>query len=166
MMIIASGKGRWELIDGIPFSMYPLPSPKHQWINTNITHELKLALKKCKHCKVYMPIDWEINHETVVQPDASLVCGEIQGHYLRFPPKVTFEILSEGTEKKDRVTKRDLYYSAKVKYYVLVLPEEEAVEVYQWSKKGYQVKLKGHSAVFEFDLDECKFTFDFKNIWS
>lgn len=160
-------EGRWELIDGIPFSMSPLPGLKHQLINTNITYELKSALKKkCGNCKAYMPIDWEIDEETVVQPDASVVCGEIKGHYLRVAPKVTFEILSDRTEKRDRGTKLDLYYSEKVKYYVLVLPEEETVEVYQWSKRGYQVKLKGHSGIFNFDLDECKFTFDFKKIWS
>jgi Uma2 family endonuclease len=65
-------EGRWELIDGIPFAMSPLPNTKHQWINSNIIYELKSALKECNGCRAYMPIDWRISDDTVVQPDASV----------------------------------------------------------------------------------------------
>ncbi len=159
-------EGRWELIAGIPFAMSPLPNAKHQWINSNIIYELKSALKECNSCRVYMPIDWKINEDTVVQPDASVVCGEITGHYLRFPPKVAFEIVSQASEKKDREIKHDLYYASEVKYYVIVLPEHETIEVYEWSENGYILKLQGHSGQYDFDLDICKMTIDFQNIWS
>jgi hypothetical protein len=31
-MIIAIRKGRWELIEGIPFAISPAPTPRHQWL--------------------------------------------------------------------------------------------------------------------------------------
>lgn len=38
-------EGRWELIEGIPYAMSPAPSPRHQWVSSNIKYELKDAIK-------------------------------------------------------------------------------------------------------------------------
>ncbi len=42
-------KGRWELIEGIPYAMSPQPVPKHQRIAVNLSTEFRIALKKCKN---------------------------------------------------------------------------------------------------------------------
>ncbi len=39
-------EGRWELIEGIPWVMSPAPSPRHQWISSNIKSEIRNAIKK------------------------------------------------------------------------------------------------------------------------
>ena len=39
-------QGRWELIDGIPYAMSPMPVPKHQRIAANILSEFRMELKK------------------------------------------------------------------------------------------------------------------------
>jgi Uma2 family endonuclease len=79
---------------------------------------------------------------------------------------VTFEIISHSSEKKDRETKHDLYYAAGVKFYVIVFPEDEMVEVYEWSENGYILKLQGHSGIYDFDFNICKMTIDFQTIWN
>ena len=38
-------EGRWELIEGIPYAMSPLPIPKHQIIANNLSAEFRFALK-------------------------------------------------------------------------------------------------------------------------
>ena len=72
-------EGRWEIIEGIPYAMSPAPSPRHQWITANIMTAIGTALKKagCKNCRLYNFIDIKVADDTVVQPDAIVVCKEI-----------------------------------------------------------------------------------------
>ena len=76
----ATWEGEWELIDGTPYAMDPAPYPKHQKIVFKIGKELDKHLKcKEKNCEVYIsPIDWKVNDDTVVQPDAALFCEETE----------------------------------------------------------------------------------------
>jgi Uma2 family endonuclease len=92
-------EGRWEVINGIPYAMSPAPVPKHQWIASNIKYELKDALKRigCRNCKVYDFIDILINDDTIVQPDAVVVCKEITKPYLDFAASLVVEVLSPST---------------------------------------------------------------------
>lgn len=39
-------EGRWELIEGIPHSMIPVPNMRHQWVSANLIAELRNAVKK------------------------------------------------------------------------------------------------------------------------
>ncbi len=72
-------EGRWELIEGMPYAMNPAPSPNHQDINGNLIVIFKAALLKgCGKYKVYLPIDWKISNDTVVQPDLLIVCKTIE----------------------------------------------------------------------------------------
>lgn len=60
-------EGQWELIDGIPIAMRPMPVPSHQQTEADLIYEFKNALKaSCKNCKVYPPVDYRIsdNHHT------------------------------------------------------------------------------------------------------
>ena len=50
-------EGKWELIEGIPYAMSPAPLPKHQFIALNLASEFRIALRKCKDCKAYLPLD-------------------------------------------------------------------------------------------------------------
>ena len=118
-------EGRWELIEGIPFAMSPAPSPRHQWIVANILFELKKSLKEaaCTACKAYNFVDVKVEEDTILQPDASIICGTIAKSFVDFPPALVVEILSESTVLKDRITKFSIYAKFGIKYY-LVVPQK------------------------------------------
>ena len=102
-------EGRWELIEGVPYAMSPQPVPNHQRIAANLTSEFISALRNCKKCAVYQPIDYKISEETILQPDMLIVCEPIYKKYLDFPPSLVVEILSPSTALKDRHTKFEIY---------------------------------------------------------
>jgi len=89
-------EGRWEVIEGIPFTMSPAPRLKHQAAASQINVVLDNCLSSagCNQCKVYQPIDLKIAENTIVQPDLSIICGVVEDKaYLDFPPALVVEIL-------------------------------------------------------------------------
>jgi len=161
-------EGRWELIDGIPYAMSPAPSPHHQWIVVNIVSELRAAIKKskCKHCKVYDFVDVKVEEDTILQPDASIVCGAIHKKYVDFPPTLVVEILSDSTALKDRITKFSIYEKFGIKYYLIVEPEKESVEIYSLEDSKYNLQEFSQENPFTFSLsDDCNIDIVMKNIW-
>jgi hypothetical protein len=52
--------GQWELIDGIPYAMSPMPRPEHQKVASRLTAQFQNAIEKegCS-CSVYQPIDYK-----------------------------------------------------------------------------------------------------------
>ncbi len=157
-------EGRWELIEGIPYAMSPMPSPKHQFIANNLGAEFRSALKdKDCHCQVYQPIDVKITENTVVNPDALIVCDPITKQYLDFPPVLVIEILSPSTRLKDTHTKFELYQDFGIQYYLIVDPEEKIITTYQLKEEGkYEVRPDMKS----FELkDNCTISPDLSNIW-
>jgi Uma2 family endonuclease len=147
---------RWELIDGIPYSMAPAPSSKHQEILGNI-FALFYNYLSDKRCKVYMaPFDVRLSdcddeHETfnVVQPDLSVICDlrKIDERGCKGSPDLIVEVLSPGlAAKRDKILKFELYQRYKVKEYWIVDPYNENIEVYLLENQGYgdrQVYVKG-----------------------
>src|SRR4051812_41259880 len=81
-------EGRWELIDGHPIAMSPMPVPKYQWVAAALNIEFGIAIKKkeCRHCRVYNPLDYKVAEDTILQPDMLIVGGEIKKKFLDFPP--------------------------------------------------------------------------------
>ena len=156
-------KDNWELIDGVPYCMSPAPTVKHQSVNGNIYSELKSKLNACNKCSVYLPIDWVINEDTVVQPDVLVVCKEITTKRLEFAPKIIFEILSPSTARKDKTEKFELYQSQRVKYYVMVNPDTQEIELFQLIN-GVYIK-QNFENNFIFEIEECSVDIDFKSIW-
>jgi Uma2 family endonuclease len=161
-------EGRWELIDGIPYAMSPAPSPRHQWIVVNVVSELREAIKKsnCTHCKVYDFVDVKVEEDTIVQPDASLICKPIHKRFVDFPPTLVVEILSESTALKDRITKFAIYEKFGIKYYLIVDPEKETVEIYSLQDSKYTLQDLAPENAFTFFLtDDCNFDIIVKNFW-
>ncbi|HEY9340692.1 MAG TPA: Uma2 family endonuclease [Hanamia sp.] len=161
-------EGRWELIEGIPYAMSPAPVPRHQWVAANIIFELKKAIKKskCKHCKVYNFIDVKIEEDTILQPDCSIVCKPITKKFLDFPAALVVEILSDATELKDRISKFSIYENFGIKYYLIVDPEKESVEIYFLQNSKYLLQDFSPEKPFTFSLDDdCTIDVIFKNIW-
>ena len=160
-------EGRWELIEGMPYAMSPAPSPSHQEINGNLLVLFKTALLKgCDHCKVYMPIDWKIGNDTVVQPDLLIVCRAIEKKYLDFSPELVVEILSPSTAYKDRHEKFELYEQQSVKYYLVVDPQFKKIEVYELIDAKYQ-PISVSPTEYEFLLAEgCRLPVRLDGAWN
>ena len=115
-------EGRWELIEGHPIAMSPLPVPRHQRVAAELVTEFTIALRKtnCNECKAYQPLDYKISEDTILQPDVLVVCGEIEKPFLDFTPGLVVEILSPSTALRDRNTKYQFYEQQGVKYYLIV----------------------------------------------
>lgn len=96
----AKWDGRWEIIDGIPHAMTPMPSPRQQAISGHIHAAFLHSLMKstCSQYTVYQPIDVKINDHTVVNPDLLIACEPIHGQYIDFAPDLVVEILSPSTD--------------------------------------------------------------------
>jgi Uma2 family endonuclease len=159
-------EGKWELIYGIPYAMSPSPVPKHQRIAASLGVEIGRALQTCDGpCKLYHPIDYKVSEDTVLQPDLLVVCGKIEKTYLDFPPGLVVEILSPSTALKDRHTKFPIYERQGIRYFVIISPEKEVVEIYELEDGEYNLKTKGSDIKQDFIFPDCSISVDFSAIW-
>lgn len=162
-------EGRWELIDGIPFAMSPAPSPNHQWVSSNIKGELRTSIKKsgCTNCKVYDFIDIKVSENTILQPDAVVVCKDITKPFLDFPAALVVEILSPSTAIKDRNSKFYIYEEQKIPYFIMVDPIKKEIEVYHLNDDGkYQLENISNAEPYTFHLDsDCVASVLLTNMW-
>lgn len=159
-------EGQWELIDGFPYAMSPMPLPKHQRIAAAVSSEFYNALKNCKRCNVYQPLDYKISDEIIVQPDMLVVCDTINKKYLDFPPALIVEILSPSTALKDRHSKFTIYENQQIEHYIIISSEKEEVEIYTIENGTYRLKQTGRELSYTFSFNaDCTATIDFKEIW-
>lgn len=157
-------EGRWELIEGMPYAMSPLPVPDHQRTSLKLCILFEEALKDCKQCKVYPPLDWKMAEDTVVQPDVLIVCKKIEKKYLDFPPALVAEILSPSTAAKDRNLKMELYRAQGVKYYCILDVQFKKMEIHELINNIYE-PTSINPAAFEFTFDNCTAYTNFENLW-
>ena len=141
-------------------------TPIHQTVNGNLYARFDIALKKaCKDWKAYLPIDWKIVNNTIVQPDLLVVCKKIEKKYLDFTPILVVEILSPSTAVKDRNIKKEIYLSQQVKYFLIIDPQLKKLEIYELLNNAYSpVAISPNNFVFTFE-DECKADVNFEDIW-
>lgn len=159
-------EGRWELIDGVPYAMAPMPVPQHQWVASVLAAKFIDALKKghCS-CKVYQPLDYKLSEDTVFNPDLLIVCKPITKKFLDFAPDLVVEILSEGTAMKDRHIKYPKYEAEGIPYYLIVDAEAKTTEVYQLMNNQYQRQVFDQNKPFEFSLNDHRFDVLLDQIW-
>jgi Uma2 family endonuclease len=151
------------LINGIPFAMAPMHTPIHQTINGNLYANFETALKK--DCKAYLPIDWKIFANTIIQPDLLVVCKKIEKKYLDFSPILVVEILSPSTAVKDRNIKKEIYLTQQVKYFLVLDPQLKKLEIYELLNNSYSpVAISPNNFVFTFE-GGCTADVDFEDIW-
>lgn len=158
-------KGKWEVIEGVPYAMAPSPIFEHQNISAEISYELKNILKQCKNCTSVLAVDWKISDETTVCPDNSVVCNDIKTNFIEDVPQIIFEVLSPSTKKKDRTIKYNIFQEQGVKYYILVEPKGNFAEVYKLTNGFYKLEGEFTSEKYIFEIDDCKIEFNFKNIF-
>ena len=159
-------EGRWELIDGMPYSTRP--DVPHQSVTGDLMYVIHEALKKhCSTCHIYLPIGWKIDDRNIVQPDLTIIHKDFEKneHYLTFTPSIIVEIASAATAFKDRHEKFELYEQEKVAYYIIVDMQLLQVEIYELIKDKYVLSQVPVNQ-FEFILKSAKpFSINFDEIW-
>jgi Uma2 family endonuclease len=162
----AEWKDRWELIEGLPYCMSPMPSFRHQDVNGKMYASIleEIRRKRCKSCRVMLPIDWQVSEDTIVQPDLLIICQPVKGLRLFEAPSAIFEILSPSTRQKDKTVKFELYQSQGVQQYTMVDPDTESLESYTLNAGG-QYELSGTGPVLSLKAGDCELSIDFVRIW-
>jgi len=124
-------EGNWELWDGVAVAMTPSPFGKHQKALTRLAQIMLNAMETagCNDCEVAVELDWIIADDMVVRPDLSLCCEGDIDHFIERPPTLVAEVLSAGTEHKDRTAKRSLYAAEGVKFYMMIDTDHGSVVV-------------------------------------
>ncbi len=154
--------GDWELIDGIPYAMSPVPVKKHQSISSAIIFQLMDSLG-CEECEVLGEVDYKINSDTVLRPDVILTCNDHGIQHLIKAPEIVFEVISPNSAKRDETLKFQIYEKEGVKFYILVYPDDLKAKIYELKNGKYQKRGDFSKEVFDFDLYGVKV--DFKNVF-
>ncbi len=160
-------QGDWELIDGIPFAMAPSPFGKHQKIIGKIITEINKQIYECpeKEISAYVELDWIVNDTTVLRPDVSITCKDIE-EFIKEPPEVIFEVVSKSTVIKDEEIKFNIYEKEGVKYYIIVYPDIKKVRGFKLKRKKYEKFFDSDEGLLELNLcNSCNIKINVKNIF-
>ena len=158
-------EGDWELIEGVPFAMSPAPVRKHQSLASELIYNLREQLDGCESCEVLGEVDYKISDETVLRPDVVLTCGETHELYLTKAPEIIVEIISKSTAKRDEVYKFDIYEKEKVKYYIIVYPDDLYAKVYKLDGKTYDKQGDFSLESYHFEETQCGVSLDFEKVF-
>lgn len=132
-------EARDEMLNGIVIMMSPRPTVNHNNVAFNIAFAFKGYLRG-KPCKAFADgTDVYLTEKDRVVPDVMIVCKKdiIKHDGIHGVPDLIVEVLSHGTEKKDRGYKKDLYEKCGVREYWLVDTENRSVEVYLLKDKKF-----------------------------
>ena len=110
----------------------PTPTPQHQIIILNL---VTLLIRIIHSGRLFLsPLDVHLDELHVVQPDILWIAPDskctIGEKYLSGAPDLVIEVLSPGTERRDRREKYALYEQHGVREYWMVNPAAAYVEVY------------------------------------
>ncbi len=158
-------KGDWELFEGLPVAMSPAPMRIHQGLASEIIRHIGNQLEDCPRCEVLGEVDYKISDDTVLRPDVVLTCGETNETYLTKAPEIIVEILSKSTAKRDEVYKFDIYEREKVKYYMIIYPEDLRAKIYKLDGKEYDKQGDFSLESYTFEETKCKISLDFKEVF-
>ncbi|HGE71931.1 TPA: Uma2 family endonuclease [Candidatus Poribacteria bacterium] len=119
----------------------PSPTEKHQRISLNLLLQIANYVKTHKLGEVrHSPLDVRLYRGVIREPDIVFMSNEhrdrITEKYWGVPDLIV-EILSESTEKEDRVTKFFEYLKAGVSEYWIVDPFRQTIEVFVLENETY-----------------------------
>ena len=158
-------KGDWEIIDGIAYAMAPSPLRKHQALAAAVIAELYNQLDDCPKCEILAEIDYKVSDDTILRPDIVLTCGETNESYLTKAPEIVVEIISKSTAKKDEKYKFEIYEREKVKYYILIYPNDLRAKIYKLKDSKYDKEGDFLQKSYRFEETECQVELDFKKVF-
>lgn len=128
---------RYELLDG-DMLMVPAPSTSHQRVSRNLEFLLLQFIREHRLGEVFdAPVDvvfGQGKQREVVQPDILWVSRErkdiVTEQEIQGAPDLIVEILSPGTEERDRGYKKALYARYGVKECWIVDPIAQTIEIH------------------------------------
>ena len=137
---------RYELLGG-ELVLVPSPTEYHQRISGNLGFILRQFVREQDLGRVYhAPLDVVLgqgDEREVVQPDIFFISKERVGiiaeEEIRGAPDLVIEIISPGTEDRDRHYKKTLYARHGVVEYWIVDPKSKTVEVYKLGERGFEL---------------------------
>jgi len=132
---------RDELLDGEVVFMSPRPTVNHNRAAFNIAFAFKAYLRG-KTCEAFADgTDVYLTKKDRVVPDVMIVCNKdiVKRGGIYGVPDLIVEVLSHGTEKRDRGYKKDLYEQCGVREYWMVDPENRTIEVYLLTAGKYKL---------------------------
>jgi Uma2 family endonuclease len=124
---------RYEIIDGELY-MSTAPTPNHQRIVRNLLFALSLYLKHRPIGEVIQsPLEVYFTKTNLSQPDIVYISNErlniVKPEQVKGAPDLVIEVLSPGTEKRDRTVKLKMYAKFGVREYWLAKEKTATVEV-------------------------------------
>ncbi len=125
----------YELINGFLMKR-SAPSLRHQKAVGNLfTHMNAFVIEKQLGQAFTSPIDVLLDNGNCFQPDICFVSHERaflldNGEYINGAPDLVVEVLSPGTWKNDRSSKKDVYEKYAVKEYWILDPVYQTVEIF------------------------------------
>lgn len=128
-----------ETLNGKVVLMSPRPTVNHNRIAFNIACIFANWLDG-KPCEAFADgTDVYLSEKDRVIPDVMIVCRKdiIKRNGIYGAPDLVVEVLSPGTEKRDRGYKKDLYEKYGVLEYWIVEPETQTIEVYLLKDKKF-----------------------------
>jgi len=158
-------EGDWELFEGVPVAMSPAPLIKHQSLEFQIAKLIDEQLEDCPKCEVLSEVDYKVNNNILLRPDVVLTCNETNEAYLTKAPEIIVEIISKSTAKRDEVYKFDIYKAEKVKYYIIVYPDDLRAKVYKLDGKEYDKQGDFTTESYSFEETTCKVSLDFEKVF-
>ena len=158
-------KGDWELIYGIPYAMAPAPVKKHQLISGAVLTQFNNQLENCHYCDVLIEEDYKINENTVLKPDVSVVCNDLNPKFISKAPEIIVEVISPSTAKRDEELKFSIYEFEKVKYYILIYPDELKAKIFELKEDKFSKTGDFFNETIEFDTSCGKIKIDLKRVF-
>ncbi|MEY2429067.1 MAG: hypothetical protein QOJ40_1952 [Verrucomicrobiota bacterium] len=134
------GPPYYQVIEG-NLIMSPSPNTDHQMIAGRIYYLILQFLEKKNIGEVFIaPLDVFLSEINVYQPDVIFVSRQrrsiIAAHGIEGPPDLAVEILSAGTARLDKGSKRKIYARTGVKELWLVDPEPRLIHVFQLARNA------------------------------
>jgi len=111
--------------------MSPSPTPLHQTILRKLSRVFEEIEDRSGGICYIAPMDVVFSDDTILQPDLLYIAKqrrEIVKQRIEGPPDLVIEILSPGTERRDRLAKLDLYARYGVSEYWIVDPASQLFE--------------------------------------
>ncbi len=134
-----------ELWDG-EIIMSPTPTPNHQRIVLRFAKLLEEAIFPKQLGEVFVsPLDVILTPHRVVQPDVFFISKDrlhLVTDRVRCAPDLALEIISQGSWRRDRVDKKDLYEQHGVREYWIIDSEAQTIEVFALENNAFKLHSK------------------------
>jgi Uma2 family endonuclease len=150
---MAQGPPYFQVIEG-ELIMSPSPNTYHQTISRNLCLIIGRFLEKKQVGEVYLaPLDVFLSETNVYQPDVIFIgkgnLARITDRGIEGAPDLVVEILSSGTARFDRGSKRKIYAQTGVTELWIVDPDVKSIQVYRLAQDP-ETPVATHSATSVF----------------